>query len=239
MTTNELKLIEVLFEDNHLIAVNKNNSDLVQGDITGDEPLLEKVRSFLKESHQKPGNVFIGLPHRLDRPVSGVVIFAKTSKSLVRLNAMFHDKEVEKIYWAAVKNPPPEPEGTLSHHLVRNHTKNKSYAFDEPRKDSKPAKLIYKTIARSDHYYLLEIQLITGRHHQIRAQMTKIGCPIKGDLKYGFPRSNPDAGIHLHARRISFLHPVTKKQITIIAEPPDDPIWKAMMAQLPADNIDN
>ena len=202
----------VIYEDNHIIVVNKSASEIVQGDKTGDTPLSETVKSYLKEKYQKPGNVFIGVTHRLDRPVSGLVIFAKTSKALSRLNDMFRTGDVHKVYWAIVKNRPPHEEGLLEHWLVRNEKQNKSYAYDREVKDSKKAALKYKVIAHSENYHLLEIQLMTGRHHQIRCQLAKMGCPIKGDLKYGAARSNPDGSISLHARRVSFIHPVPKQQ---------------------------
>ena len=210
----------VVYEDNHIIIVNKTASEIVQGDKTGDTPLSETVKEYLKEKYQKPGNVFIGVTHRLDRPVSGLVLFAKTSKALSRLNEMFKRGEVQKTYWAVVKNRPPQEEGTLSHWLLRNEKQNKSYAYDKEKPGSKHAILDYRLIAASDNYFLLEVDLKTGRHHQIRCQLAKMGCPIKGDLKYGFARSNPDGSICLHARRISFIHPVSKEQITVEAPLP-------------------
>lgn len=217
----------VLYEDNHIIIVNKTVSEIVQGDKTGDKPLSEIVKEYLKEKYNKPGNVFIGVTHRLDRPTSGIVVFAKTSKALPRLNDMFKNKEVSKTYWAIVKNTPKQSEGTLKHYLVRNEKQNKSYAYDTEKPNSKLAILHYKTIARSDNYNLLEIDLETGRHHQIRCQLAKIGCPIKGDLKYGAERSNPDGGISLHARKVSFIHPVSKELIEVTAPVPEDNLWKA------------
>lgn len=217
----------VVYEDNHIIIVNKTASEIVQGDKTGDTPLSETVKQYLKEKYQKPGNVFIGVTHRLDRPVSGLVVFAKTSKALSRLNEMFKTKEVKKTYWAIVKNSPPHEEGTLEHWLVRNEKQNKSYAYDKERPQSKRALLNYRLLAASDNYYLLEIDLQTGRHHQIRCQLAKMGCPIKGDLKYGFSRSNPDGSICLHARSISFVHPVSKEQITVEAPLPASNLWGA------------
>lgn len=217
----------VVYEDNHIIIVNKTASEIVQGDKTGDTPLSETVKQYLKEKYQKPGNVFIGVTHRLDRPVSGLVVFAKTSKALSRLNEMFKTKEVKKTYWAIVKNRPPHEEGTLEHWLVRNEKQNKSYAYDKERPQSKRALLNYRLLAASDNYYLLEIDLQTGRHHQIRCQLAKMGCPIKGDLKYGFSRSNPDGSICLHARSISFVHPVSKEQITVEAPLPASNLWGA------------
>jgi len=216
----------VLYEDNHLIVVNKTCSEIVQGDNTGDTPLSEIVKQWLKEKYNKPGNVFTGVIHRLDRPVSGLVVFAKTSKALERMNAMFRQGEIKKTYWAIVKKLPTQSEGELVHYLVRNGKQNKSYAYDSEKPDSQKAILSYKLIAKSDNYFLLEINLKTGRHHQIRCQLAKIGCPIKGDLKYGFDRSNNDGGISLHSREISFIHPVSKEPITITAPVPDDKLWK-------------
>lgn len=220
----------VLYEDNHIIAVNKTCSEIVQGDKTGDQPLSDLLKDYLKERYSKPGNVFVGVAHRLDRPVSGVVIFAKTSKCLTRLNDMFRNGEVDKVYWAIVKNKPPQPEGKLEHYLVRNEKKNMSFANEKEVPNSKKAILTYRQIAHSDNYYLLEIKLLTGRHHQIRCQLAKIGCPIKGDLKYGFPRSNKNGGISLHARSASFVHPVSSLPINIVAPLPlDDNLWQQMM----------
>ena len=215
----------VVYEDNHIIVVNKTSSEIVQGDKTGDIPLSETVKQYLKEKYQKPGNVFVGVTHRLDRPVSGLVVFAKTSKALSRLNEMFKNSEVKKTYWAIVKECPRELEGELVHYLVRNEKQNKSYAYDKEVPDSKKAILHYRLIARSQNYNLLEVDLKTGRHHQIRCQLAKMGCPIKGDLKYGFARSNPDGSICLHARRISFIHPVSKEQIDIEAPVPPGSLW--------------
>ena len=210
----------VVYEDNHIIIVNKTASEIVQGDKTGDTPLSETVKQYLKEKYNKPGNVFIGVTHRLDHPVSGLVVFARTSKALARLNDMFRKGEVKKTYWALVKNTPKEPEGELTHYLVRNEKQNKSYAYDTEKPGSKMAVLHYKTIAHSDNYCLLEVDLKTGRHHQIRCQLAKMGCPIKGDLKYGYPRSNPDGSICLHARRVHFIHPVSKEPIDVEAPVP-------------------
>ncbi|GHT28964.1 RNA pseudouridine synthase [Bacteroidia bacterium] len=222
--------MEVIYEDNHLLAVNKTCHEIVQGDKTGDTPLSELLKAWLKEKYQKPGNVFVGVAHRLDRPVSGVVLFAKTSKALSRLNDMFRLGEVKKTYWAIVKNAPPKEEDELIHWLSRNEQQNKSYAYTEERPHTQKAILLYKLIAKSDNYYLLEIDLKTGRHHQIRCQLAKTGCPIKGDLKYGFDRSNPDAGISLHAHSASFIHPVSKQPLTITAPPPNDNLWKSLTA---------
>ena len=216
----------VLYEDNHIIIVNKTASEIVQGDKTGDTPLSEVVKQYLKEKYAKPGNVFIGVTHRLDRPVSGLVVFAKTSKALSRLNEMFKGSEVKKTYWAVVKERPPKDEDELVHYLVRNEKQNKSYAYDTERPGSKKAVLHYRLIGRSQNYYLLEVDLKTGRHHQIRCQLAKMGCPIKGDLKYGFPRSNPDGSISLHARRIRFIHPVSKQLIIDVEAPlPPGNLW--------------
>ncbi len=222
-------MLEVLYEDNHIIAVNKKNSDIVQADKTGDIPLAEEVKAYIKKKYNKPGEVFLGVPHRVDRPVSGVVIFTRTSKALTRLNKMFqeHEKEITKIYWAIVGNLPSEDHALLTHYLVRDQEKNKSYAYNQPKSGAKEAKLEYKLLGSSQRYYLLEVKLYTGRHHQIRCQLAKIGCPIKGDLKYGFSRSNEGGGISLHARSISFKHPVTQEMLTITANPPiKDPLWK-------------
>lgn len=215
----------VVYEDNHIIVVNKTSSEIVQGDKTGDTPLSEMVKQYLKEKYNKPGNVFIGVTHRLDRPVSGLVVFAKTSKALPRLNEMFRNGEVKKTYWAIVKECPKETEGELVHYLVRNEKQNKSYAYDEEVKNSKKAVLHYKLIGHSQNYYLLEVDLKTGRHHQIRCQLAKMGCPIKGDLKYGFPRSNPDGSICLHARTVQFVHPVSKEMIQLTAPVPEGNLW--------------
>lgn len=219
--------MEILYEDNHIIIVNKSPREIVQGDKTGDKPLVDMVKDYLKEKYHKPGNVFCGVVHRLDRPTSGIVVFAKTSKALARLNEMFKKGEVDKTYWAIVKDLPPQDEGTLVHFLIKNQKNNKSVAYDTEKPRSKKAVLHYKLIGRSQRYYLLEVKLETGRHHQIRCQLAKIGLPIRGDLKYGAQRSNPDGSISLHARNISFVHPVSKKMIDITAPVPDDPLWKA------------
>ncbi len=220
----------VIYEDNHIIVVNKTCSEIVQGDKTGDIPLSEKVKEYLKEKYQKPGNVFCGVTHRLDRPVSGIVLFAKTSKALERLNEMFRNGQVHKTYWAIVKKMPQPAEDELVHWMVRNEKQNKSYAYDKEVKDSKKAVLEYRTIGHSDNYFLLEVNLKTGRHHQIRCQLSKIGCPIKGDLKYGAQRSNPDGSICLHARKISFIHPVSKELIELEAPVPETPLWKSFIS---------
>ena len=215
----------VVYEVNHIIVVSKTSSEIVQGDKTGDTPLSERVKAYLKEKYAKPGNVFIGVTHRLDRPVSGLVVFAKTSKALARLNEMFRDGDVKKTYWAIVKECPKETEGELVHYLVRNEKQNKSYAYDKEVKNSKKAILHYKLIGHSQNYYLLEVDLKTGRHHQIRCQLAKMGCPIKGDLKYGAQRSNPDGSICLHARTIKFIHPVSKEPIELTAPVPEGNLW--------------
>lgn len=219
--------MKVLYEDNHLIIVNKAPSEIVQGDKTGDKPLSETVKEYLKEKYNKPGNVFCGVTHRLDRPTSGIVVFTKTSKALSRMNEMFKNGEVDKTYWAIVKKMPPKDEATLIHYLIKNEKTNKSMAYDTEKPHTKKAVLHYKLIARSDNYFLLEVKIDTGRHHQIRCQLSKIGCPIKGDLKYGADRSNPDGSISLHARNISFIHPVSKEQINVSAPVPENNLWKA------------
>jgi len=219
---------KVLFEDNHILVVNKRPSDIVQGDKTGDEPLVEIMKRYLAEKYKKPGKVFLGVVHRIDRPVSGAVVFARTSKALTRLNALFQQREVQKTYWAVVGERPAESEGHLVHYLIRNQKQNKSYASDREGKDSKKAELKFRLLNSTDRYYLLEINPLTGRHHQIRTQLAKMGSPIKGDLKYGANRSNKDASIHLHARAISFVHPIQKERITITAPIPNDNLWKAI-----------
>ena len=218
--------MEILYEDNHIIIVNKTTSEIVQGDKTGDTPLSEQLKLWLKEKYNKPGNVFVGVTHRLDRPVSGVVVFAKTSKALTRLNEMFRLGEIQKSYWAIVQNHPPKQQDEITHYLVRNEKQNKSYAYNGQKANAKKATLSYTVIAQSDRYNLLEVDLKTGRHHQIRCQLAQIGCPIKGDLKYGAKRSNPDGGISLHARRIRFIHPVSQKEIDVTAPVPNDILWK-------------
>lgn len=219
---------EVVFEDNHLVLVNKRAGINVQGDISGDEPLVEMVRTYIKEKFQKPGNVFCGLIHRLDRPVSGLMAFARTSKALERMNKQFAEKHPEKIYWAIVCTPPKEKSGNLIHHLERNTQKNKTIAYSKPNKNTKEARLSYRELFQSDRYTLLEVKLETGRHHQIRAQLASIGCVIKGDLKYGAPRSNPDGSISLHARKLTFSHPTrTEELISVEAPVPQhDELWK-------------
>ena len=217
--------MKVLYEDNHIIVVNKESGEIVQGDKTGDTPLSDIVKDYIKVKYQKPGNVFLGVVHRLDRPVSGAVVFARTSKALSRLNEMFRRGEVHKTYWAIVKNKPKADAATLVSWIVRNEKQNKSYAYDTEKPGSKKAILHYRLIARSDNYSLLEVDLKTGRHHQIRCQLAKMGCPIKGDLKYGFPRSNPDGSICLHARCVRFVHPVSKEQVEVVAPVPEDNGW--------------
>lgn len=219
--------MKVVYEDNHIIIVNKAAGEIVQGDKTGDTPLSETVKEYIKEKYHKQGNVFLGVAHRLDRPVAGLVVFARTSKALTRLNDMFRAGEVHKTYWAITKNRPAEPEGELTDWLVRREKQNKSYAYDHEVCDSKKAVLRYRLLASSDNYNLLEITLLTGRHHQIRCQLANIGCPIKGDLKYGAQRSNPDGSISLLARRIEFIHPVSKKNIVVLASLPKDNLWQA------------
>ena len=216
----------VLYEDNHIIIVNKRSSDLVQGDGTGDEPLDDKVRAYIREKYNKPGDVFLGVVHRLDRPVSGCVVYARTSKALSRLSELFRTRDVRKTYWAIVSDRPPAEEGTLSSYLKKNEPQNKSYVYSTEVKGSKLAELSYRVMARSEKYYLVEVDLQTGRHHQIRAQLAAAGCPIKGDLKYGSKRSNEGGGISLHSRRVSFVHPVKKEEISVEAPLPDDRIWK-------------
>ena len=217
-----------LYEDNHIIIVSKTPGEIVQGDKTGDTPLSESVKDYIKEKYRKPGNVFLGVAHRLDRPVSGVVVFARTSKALARLNDMFRTGDVHKTYLALTRNEPPHSEGTLEHWLVRNERQNKSYAYDREVPQSKKAVLKYRVTGRSDNYFMLEINLLTGRHHQIRCQLAKMGCPIRGDLKYGARRSNPDGSISLHARSVEFVHPVSKQTIHVEAPLPDDVVWKSV-----------
>ena len=226
-TISTAENLQILYEDNHLIVVNKRPGDIVQGDKTGDLPLSEVVKKYIKEKYNKPGNVYLGVAHRLDRPTSGIVVFAKTSKALPRLNKMFAEKAAKKTYWAVVKNLPEKQQDTLTHWMKRNTKQNKSYANSKEVPDSKKAILAYQIIKKLDNFYLLEVDLKTGRHHQIRAQLTAIGCPIKGDLKYGFDRSNKNGSIHLHARRLSFLHPVKNEPMDFTAPTPDDSVWNA------------
>ena len=232
--------MNILYEDNHIIAVNKTCNEIVQGDKTGDTPLSETVKAYIKAKYNKPGEVFLGVPHRLDRPTSGVVLFARTSKALTRLNEMFREKSaishqpsaIRKTYWAIVQGTPKLPEARLENWLTRNEKQNKSFIAKPDTKDAKQAVLAYKTLVRGEHYSLLEINLETGRHHQIRCQLAAIGCPVKGDLKYGARRSNPDGGICLHARQIEFIHPVSKQKICITAPTPDDSLWRQLAPSL-------
>ena len=226
----DLSDLRVLYEDNHIIAVNKMPSDIVQGDKTGDATLADRVRDYLRDLHGKPGNVFIGIPHRLDRPTSGVVLFARTDKALERLSALFREGGVRKIYWAIVAERPPRDSDTLVHWLRRNPEQNKSYVVSGPGGAAREARLTYRLVCSLERYHLLEIELHTGRHHQIRAQLSAIGCHIKGDLKYGAARSNPGGGIHLHARQVSLVHPVRREPLVITADPPRDAIWDAVLA---------
>ena len=225
--------MQVVYEDNHVIIVAKESGEIVQGDKTGDKPLSEIVKEYIKEKYQKPGEVFLGVVHRLDRPVAGLVVFARTSKALARLNKMFAEGEVHKTYWAIVESEKCKVKSEeLSHWLVRNEKQNKSYAYDREVPHSKKAQLRYRVIGRGDRYSLLEVELLTGRHHQIRCQLAKIGCPIKGDLKYGAPRSNPDGSISLLSRRVEFIHPVSKLPIVVEAPVPADNLWQALAASV-------
>ena len=226
--------LSILYEDNHVIAVNKMPSDIVQSDRTGDETLADRVRDYLRKSYGKPGNVFVGIPHRLDRPTSGVVLFARTDKALARLSALFREGGVRKTYWAVIAERPPADRGTLVHWLRRNPAQNKSYAVGGPGGGAREARLSYRLLLATERYYVLEINLETGRHHQIRAQLAAVGCHIKGDLKYGAARSNPGGGIHLHARRAELAHPVRHTPLSIVADPPADPVWDAVMQALSA-----
>lgn len=221
--------LDILYEDNHIIAINKPSGALAQGDKTGDEPIVELVKTYVKNKYDKPGAVFIGIPHRLDRPTSGILLFARTSKGLTRLNQMFKDKLIQKTYWAVVKNPPPEKKAKLTHYLKKNQAKNKSFAKDQAFNQGLKCELNYSLIGKSKTYYLLEVKPSTGRHHQIRVQLSSIGCPIKGDTKYGFDRPNEDKSIHLHARHIAFIHPVSKEDISITAPVPEDTVWQAFV----------
>ena len=229
--------LDVIYEDNHLLAVNKHAGEIVQGDKTGDEPLSETVKGWLREKYHKTGNVFCGVIHRIDRPVSGVVVFAKTSKALSRMNLLVKNRQIEKRYWAIVKNAPPQSHGNLVHYLSKIESKNKSIVSHFPKNGYLRAELNYWLIASSEQYHLLEIELITGRHHQIRSQLATMGCPIKGDLKYGFPRSNPDASISLHARSIRFVHPISLQPVHIEANPPDDTLWNFFAAEVDNENV--
>lgn len=221
---------QIIYEDNHLLAVCKRPSQIVQGDKTGDLPLSEAIKAFLVKRDQKPGEAFLGVVHRLDRPVGGVILFAKTSKALSRLNRMIQERDFQKTYWAVVGNPPPKPADRLVHYLWRDQARNKSVLCHSDRPDAKEAVLDYKLLASSERYHLLEIQLHTGRHHQIRTQLSAIGCPIRGDLKYGFARSNPDQSISLHARRLELVHPVAQTPLVLVAPPPQDHLWQALTA---------
>lgn len=223
--------MQVIYEDNHIIAVNKAVGEIVQGDKTGDEPLSERVKAYIKEKYQKQGEAFLGVTHRLDRPTTGVVLFARTSKALARLNEMFRSHEaINKTYWAIVEGMPPMASARLENMLIRKEAQNKSYVVAPGTKDGKQAILTYKTLANGERYSLLEINLETGRHHQIRCQLAAIGCPVKGDLKYGAHRSNKDGGISLHARQVEFVHPVSKERTVIVASPPDDALWRTLIA---------
>jgi len=228
---------DILYEDNHLIILNKRPSDIVQGDKTGDEPLSEILKKYIKHKYSKPGEVFLGVVHRLDRPVSGTLIFARTSKALSRLNIMLREGHIHKTYWAVVKNKPPQSEEHLIQYLTRNTEKNKSFIHDKPVAGSQKAELKYRIIEQSDGYYLLEVNLLTGRHHQIRAQLAGMGCPVKGDLKYGYPRSNKDGFIHLHARTIELMHPVKKEMLKITADPPHDKLWDFFVTKSPYETV--
>ena len=220
--------MQVVYEDNHIIIVFKQSGEIVQGDKTGDRPLSETVKEYIKAKYHKPGNVFLGVVHSLDRPVAGLVVFARTSKALARLNEMFRKGDIHKAYWAITKNMPKEPQATLTNWIVRNERQNKSYAYDREVPDSKKALLSYRVIGHTDHYHLLEVHLMTGRHHQIRCQLAHIGCPIKGDLKYGAQRSNPDGSISLLSHEMTFVHPVSKETIHVVAPLPDDNLWRAL-----------
>lgn len=231
-TLSDKSNLQILHEDNHIIVVNKRVGDIVQGDKTGDKPLSDVVKEYLKDKYEKPGEVFLGVVHRLDRPTTGIVVFARTSKALTRLNELFKNRETQKTYWAVVKNKPPKDTDKLVHYLKRNEKNNTSKAHLKEVPDSKIASLDYRIIATLQNYYALEIDLHTGRHHQIRSQLSAIGSPIKGDLKYGFDRSNPDGGIHLHARKLAFVHPVSKEALTIVAPVPDETIWQAVQMEI-------
>lgn len=221
----------ILYEDNHLLIFNKLPGEIVQGDKTGDVPLVDRLKEYIKEKYNKPGNVFLGVVHRLDRPASGVVLFARTGKALGRMNGMLREGTIQKIYWAIVKNRPVPESGHLVHFLSKNEVQNRSYVVDQEGQGSKRAELVYRLIQSGDRYHLLEIELLTGRHHQIRVQLASIGCPIKGDIKYGFPRTNEDGSIHLHARRVEFQHPVSKELLRVEAPPPEDTLWEYFCQQ--------
>lgn len=224
------KNLQVLYEDNHIIAVNKRSSDIVQSDKSGDRTLCDNVKQYIKEKYNKPGLAFIGTVHRIDRPVSGVILYARTTKALNRLSNMFKYREVQKTYWAVVKNTPPKTKDKITNYLIKKGSVNKSFAYDKPGAGRKESQLTYEMIGRSDNYNFLEINPRTGRHHQIRATLASIGCPIKGDIKYGSKRTNDNASIHLHARKIEFIHPVKKIPMTIIAPPQEDALWNEFLA---------
>ena len=228
--------MEILYEDNHLIAVNKLPGEIVQGDKTGDATLGDKIKQYIKEKYNKPGEVFLGVVHRLDRPTSGVVVFARTSKALSRMNELFRERKTQKIYWAVVKNKPSQASGSLIHFLSKNEAKNKSFASAVEKPGTLRSWLDYRILASSDHYHLLEVNPHTGRHHQIRVQLSTIGCPIKGDLKYGAERSNEDGSIHLHARKLTFIHPVKNEEIVLIAPVPNEPLWQYFEQNSGAEN---
>jgi 23S rRNA pseudouridine1911/1915/1917 synthase len=233
-TLNHINMIsadDILYEDNHIIALRKRAGEIVQGDKTGDLPLSEQLKAYIKVRYHKPGNVFVGVAHRLDRPVSGAILFARTSKGLARLNEMFRNGLFEKKYWAVVKLRPENDSGKLVHYMIKNEKQNKSYLSDSEKPGWKKAELEYRYLASSDNYHLLEITLLTGRHHQIRAQLAAIGCPVKGDLKYGYPRSNPDGSISLHARYITFTHPVRQDKVEIVCPVPEDKVWQTLYGQ--------
>ncbi len=227
-----IEINSILYEDNHIIAVNKKPSEIVQGDKTGDTPLSEDVKQYIKEKYEKPGDVFIGTVHRIDRPVSGIVLFAKTSKALSRLNEMFRGKEIQKTYWAVVKNKPAMKNAHLIHYLKKNEVKNQSKAYNTEQPGTLKSELEYTVVCSLDNYHLLEVKPFTGRHHQIRVQLSSIGSPIKGDVKYGFNRTNKDASIHLHARKVEFIHPVKKEMVVITAPPPNEVIWNEFVKKL-------
>jgi 23S rRNA pseudouridine1911/1915/1917 synthase len=229
----------ILYEDNHIIAINKRASEIVQADKTGDIPMSEDVKKYIKEKYEKPGDVYLGVVHRIDRPVSGIVLFARTSKAAARLSELFRSKEMQKTYWAVVKNRPPKEAGTLMHFLKKNEAKNMSRAYDTEQNGALRSELEYKILLSSDHYHLLEVKPLTGRHHQIRVQLAAMGCPIKGDVKYGFKRTNDDASIHLHARQVEFIHPVKQEPLTITAPPPNENLWNAFMRMMEKGNTDN
>jgi 23S rRNA pseudouridine1911/1915/1917 synthase len=232
MRRSNINMAEILYEDNHLIAVYKRSSDLAQGDKTGDAPIDVEIKKYIATKYKKTGEVFLGVVHRLDRPVSGVMLFARTSKALERLNEMFRENKITKTYLAIVKERPPSDEETITHFLKKNEKQNKTYVYDTRVKESKEASMTYRIKGRSEKYYMLEIELHSGRHHQIRAQLAKIGCPIKGDLKYGFPRSNENGGISLFARKLEFMHPVKKEPVTITAHFPEGDIWSVFQGAM-------